>query len=307
MDTDELSSGEIRNGNKIKNFFLAPVIGLNRLTGKLLGEENNRVTKNDILSMVDADSAEIITNTLEYDDLEVSDVMTHRTNVVGVTSDAGIDDIIYAALDKGFSRLPVYRENLDDIIGIIIVKDLLSLVGKSKDELSGFSCKDFLRDAVFVPESSSCTGLFKTFKEKKTAMAIVVDEYGGTAGIVTMEDLVEEIMGNILDEYDKEEVEFKIIGKENGNNKYQINGDADPEEMLELFGHELPDDHEYETVAGFVTDLLGFIPDQSKIEQGERPRLDYKDLHFIVSGMEDNCISRIIAFRKEALNEKEQV
>jgi putative hemolysin len=137
--------------------------------------------------------------------------------------------------------------------------------------------------------------LFRLLKEKKAGMAIVVDEHGGTAGIVTMEDLVEEIMGSILDEYDEEEVDFKKIG----DDKYQIAGDADPDEMLALFGHKLPDNHEYETVAGFVTDLLGFIPEQSEIENGHCPHIDYKGIHFIAAAMEDNCISRIIAFKKE--------
>ena len=300
METDDLSDRKTQI--KPKQFFRAPLMGINRLTGRLLGGDGSRITKSALLSMVDEDSAEIITNTFEFDDLEVSDVMTHRTNVVGVRLDTELDDIIYVALDKGFSRLPVYQENLDHIIGIIIIKDFLSLIGKEKDELSGFSIDDFLREAIYIPESCACTKLFKTLKEKKAGMAIVVDEHGGTAGIVTMEDLVEEIMGSILDEYDKEEeVEFKLIGDE----KYQIDGEADPEEALRLFGHALPEHHEYETVAGFVTDLLGFIPDQSKIENGQRPRVDYKDLHFIVSAMEDNCISRIIAFRRDEINEKE--
>ncbi|MCL2071270.1 MAG: hemolysin family protein [Oscillospiraceae bacterium] len=294
METDELSGNENNNQSKKNRFFRAPLVGINRLTGKLLGGEK-RVTKSDLLSMVGEDGAKIITNTFEFNDLEVSDVMTHRTNVAGIRADAALDDIVYVALDKGFSRLPVYRENLDKIIGIVIVKDLLSLIGKEKDELSEFSIDDFLRETLYIPESCPCTKLLKIMREKKAGMAIVVDEHGGTAGIITMEDIVEEIMGSILDEYDKEEVEFKKIGDE----KYQIEGEADPEEALALFGHKLPANHEYETVAGFVTDLLGFIPEQSKVDKGQRLRVDYKDLHFIVSAMEDNCISRVIAFKKE--------
>jgi len=260
---------------------------------KLFSKEK-KVTEKDILSMVDeATSADIITNVFEFEDLEVKDAMTHRVNVVGVKADAKLDDIIYIALDEGFSRLPVYEENLDNIIGIIIVKDLLSLVGKP--DLSEFSLEKFLREAVFIPESGSCTGLFKLLKEKKAGMAIVVDEYGGTAGIVTMEDLIEEIMGSIQDEYDtEEELEVKQIGDE----KYDIDGESDPEDVLELFGYELPENHEYETIAGFVTDLLGFIPEQANLEEGQTPHVDYKDIRFVVRGMENHCISRIIAFRK---------
>ncbi|MCL1903889.1 MAG: hemolysin family protein [Oscillospiraceae bacterium] len=294
METDDLSAEGIKP--KPRPFFRAPLMGLNKLTGRLLGGDEKRITKSELLSMVDEDSAEIITNTFEFDDLEASDVMTHRINVVGVSIEAKLDDIIYVALDKGFSRLPVYRENLDHIIGIIIVKDFLSLIGKNNEELSEFSLENFVREAIYIPESCACTKLFRTLKEKKAGMAIVVDEHGGTAGIITMEDIVEEIMGSILDEYDKDEVEFKQIDE----NKYQIDGEADPEDALKLFGHELPENHEYETMAGFVTDLLGFIPEQAKIDNGQRPRVDYKDLHFIVAAMEDNCISRIIAFKRIA-------
>ena len=287
-----------------KRIFFAPLIGINNLTSWLLDKvftDDEETTEDAILSMVDEGNEkgfiedtteEIITNAFEFEDLEVSDVMTHRVNVVGISADANPDDIVYIALEKGFSRLPVYRENLDDIIGIIIVKDLLSLIGEH--DLSEFSLEPFVREAVYIPESGSCIGLFKLLKEKKSGMAIVIDEYGGTAGIATMEDLIEEIMGSIFDEYDEVESSVKKIG----DGKYLIDGEIDPEEALELFGLELPDEHEYETFAGMVTDLLGFIPEQARVERGYRPRVNYKELQFIVSGMKDNCISRIIALRK---------
>jgi putative hemolysin len=282
--------------------------GLRKIISKIVG--GDPVTEDAILSMVDAaeesgvieeKGAEIISNAFEFEELTASDVMTHRVNVVGVKAGTTLDDIVYIALDKGFSRLPVYEENLDNVIGIIIVKDLLSWVGKS--DLSAFSLDGIMREAVFIPESSSCTGLFKLLKAKKSGMAIVVDEYGGTAGVATMEDLVEEIMGSIQDEYDGDEddseLDIKSVGKD-GEEKYQIDGEADPEEVLELFGYELPDNHEYETLAGFVTDLLGYIP-----ENDEQPHhADYKDLRFIAVKTEDNCISRVIAFRREKADEE---
>ncbi|MCL2634284.1 MAG: hemolysin family protein [Oscillospiraceae bacterium] len=295
-----------RKRNKTKNLFLAPIIGLHKLTGRTIKKnfpEDSDTVEDVILSMVDAGSesgfiedtsAEIISNAFEFDDLAVSDVMTHRVNVVGIEEDTGLDDVIYLALDEGFSRMPVYKENIDNITGIIIVKDLLSLIGSN--ELDSFSINNFLREAVFVPESQSCTSLFKILTKEKAGMAIVIDEYGGTAGIVTMEDLVEEIMGNIQDEYDEEELDIKKIGED----KYDIDGETDPEDVLELFGYELPDDHEYDTVAGFVTDLLGFIPDEDE----NAPHADYKDIRFVAVGVEDNCISRVIAYRRTPDNEK---
>jgi putative hemolysin len=294
MESDERKQSK----SKIKKVFWAPAVGLHRLLGKILGE-GEKITEDDILSLVDAaeesgviegTGVEIITNAFEFDDLAVSDVMTHRINVVGIESGASLDSIIYTALETGFSRLPVYNENLDNIIGIIIVKDLLSLVGKS--DLSDFSLDSFVRKVEFIPESGLCTSAFKKMKEEKASMAIVVDEYGGTAGIITMEDLVEEVMGNIQDEYDEDEADIEKVGKVE-EEKYKIDGETDPEEVLELFGYSLPENHEYETIAGFVTDKLGFIP-----EDDSKPHVDYEDIRFVVTKMEDNCISRIIAFRK---------
>ncbi|MCL1881547.1 MAG: hemolysin family protein [Oscillospiraceae bacterium] len=297
-----MESDERRQNNNSKRILLSPLILLHKLLGKIISDAP-KATEDAILSMVDAaeeigvieeEGAKIISNAFEFDGLTASDVMTHRVNVIGVKSNTSLDDIIYLALDKGFSRLPVYRENLDDIIGIIIVKDLLSWIGKS--DLSTFSLEETMREAVLIPESGSCAGLFKLFKQKKSSMAIVIDEYGGTAGIVTVEDLVEEIMGSIQDEYDGDEddVDLKIkqVGEKNGSKKYKVDGEADPEEVLELFGYELPENHEYETIAGFVTDLLGFIP-----ENGETHHVDYKDLRLVATETKDNCIHRIIVYR----------
>jgi putative hemolysin len=298
MESDERKPDN--KPNKFKKTLLAPVAGIHRLTGRLLGDDDE-VTEDDILSVVDAagesgaiedSEVQIINNVLEFDDLTVSDVMTHRTNVVGVRADTSLDDVISIALETGFSRLPVYGENLDDITGIIIVKDLLKLIGKP--DLSDFSLGKFSRKAEFIPDSGSCTVAFKKMKEEKASMAVVVDEYGGTAGIVTMEDLIEEVLGNIEDEYDKEENYIEKIE----NEKYKINGEADPEEVLKLFGHKLPDNHEYETLAGFVTDLLGFIPEDNETPH---PHVDYKDLRFVAVGIE-----QFIVFKNKAVLKKDE-
>ncbi|MCL1867280.1 MAG: hemolysin family protein, partial [Oscillospiraceae bacterium] len=291
METDD---SNLRSQSKTAKIFLtvifAPIIGLNYLFEWILSKvfkNRGKVTEDDIHSILDAagesgaiegSEVEIINNVLEFDDLAVSDVMTHRVNVVGISAESTLDDIIYTALETGFSRLPVYNENLDDITGIIIVKDLLCLVGKS--DLSDFSPDGFVRKVGFIPESCSCTNAFKKMKDDKASLAVVVDEYGGTAGIVTMEDLIEEVMGSIEDEYDEEEKQIEKIGED----KYKIDGETDPEEVLELFGYELPDDHEYETMAGFVTDLLGFIPEQNNSEGDENktPYADYEDVRFVV-------------------------
>lgn len=270
--------------------------GINALLKKALGEGYKMATEDEIMSLVDAgaesgeietSSVEMINNIFEFGDMKISDVMTHRVNIAAVEEGVSTDDIVYLALEEGFSRIPVYRNSIDNIIGIILVKDLLCLIGKENSE--NYTAKDFIRQVSFIPESCPCDEAFKQLTESKSGMAVAIDEYGGTAGLVTVEDLIESVMGNIQDEYDDEEVSIKQLGKD----KYQIEGECDPEEVLELFGYELPEDHEYDTVAGFVTDLLGYIPEDTD----KTPHTDYEDVRFVVTEVSDNCISKIIAFR----------
>lgn len=282
-------------------YLLYPLIllerGLSALLKKVLGESFRNATEDDIMSLVDAgvesgeletSSVELISNVFEFGDLKISDVMTHRVNITAVEENTRLDDIVYLALEEGFSRIPVYRESIDNIIGIIIVKDLLCLIGNSEPDK--YTAKDFIRSVIFTPESAPCDEVFKQLTDSKSGMAIVIDEYGGTAGVVTVEDLIESVMGNIQDEYDDEEIGIKKLEED----KYRIDGESDPDEVLELFGYTLPEDHDYDTIAGFVTDLLGYIPEPSE----KPPHADYNDIRFIVTEVNDNRISRIVAFRK---------
>ena len=244
---------------------------------------------------IENSSVELINNVFEFGDLKVSDIMTHRVNIAAVDENASVDDIVYLALEEGFSRIPVFRESIDDIVGILIVKDLLCLVGK--EDPGKYKAKDFIRDVVFLPESCPCDEAFKQLTESKSGIAVAVDEYGGTAGIITAEDLIESVMGNIQDEYDDEEVKIKKIGSD----KYRIDGDTDPDDVLELFGYSLPEGHEYDTIAGFVTDLLGYIPEDTD----KTPHVDYEDVRFVVTDVSDNCISSIVAVRIKPEEKKE--
>ena len=216
--------------------------------------------------------------------------MTHRTNIVGVEKNVSLDDIIYLALDMGFSRIPVYDGSIDKIIGIIIVKDLLCLVGEK--DLSSFNLNDFLRDVIFIPEACPCSDTFQSLTALKSGMAVVVDEYGGTAGIVTLEDIIEAIMGNIQDEYDDEKTEIVKIG----NDQYDVIGEADPEEVFALFDVQLPEEHEYRTIAGFITDKLGYIPEGDEIVP---PSVDYEGVHLVAMQIEDRCIVKVRASKAE--------
>lgn len=305
---------QTNNEHKVARVLLAPLIALNRglsaLLKKALGTNYADVTEDQVRDLVDAlasdddedgieeNSAQMINNIFEFDNLTASDVMTHRTSIVGVDINAiTLDDLIYLALDMGFSRIPVYEDSVDKIIGIVIVKDLLCLVGKP--DLTDFNISDFLRDVSFIPEACPCSDVFKTLTELKSGMAVVVDEYGGTAGIVTLEDIIEEVMGNIQDEYDDEKNDITRID----DNTYDVSGEADPETVFELFGIELPEDHEYETIAGFVTDKLGYIPEGGELVP---PAVEYEGVRLVVLQVEDRTIEKIRVSRTVTEGQQEK-
>ena len=273
--------------------------GLVRLLGYDPNASEEPVTEEEIRMMVDVggekgviedSQKEMINNIFEFKDLTAGDVMTHRTNIVGVDMSVSLDDIIYLALDMGFSRIPVYEGSIDRIVGIIIVKDLLCLVGKSQADLDGFDIRDFVRSVNFVPESCPCSEVFKSLTSLKSGMAVVADEYGGTAGIVTLEDIIEAVMGNIQDEYDDERSEIVKVGED----EYDIDGEADPDEVFRLFGVELPEEHDYETIAGFITDKLGYIPEGDELNP---PSVEYDGVKLVVIQVEDRCILKVHASR----------
>ena len=314
MDADSRSTTTENNEKpkprKFRRFMLGWLVALNKGITKLLksalGTDYMEVTEDEVLDMVDAlaktpnddgddsvieeTSAQMINNIFEFNDLTAADVMTHRTNIVGVEKNVSLDDIIYLALDMGFSRIPVYDGSIDKIKGIIIVKDLLCLVGEQN--LDSFNLNDFLRDVIFIPEACPCSDTFQSLTSLKSGMAVVVDEYGGTAGIVTLEDIIEAVMGNIQDEYDDEESEIVKIGED----QYDIDGETNPEEVFELFGARLPEEHEYRTIAGFIADKLGYIPEGDEISP---PYVDYEGVHLVAVQIEDRCIVKVRASRAE--------
>ena len=164
------------------------------------------------------------------------------------------------------------------------MKDFLRLVDTAKSDT--LYLKDFLHPALFVPETNDCKELFKELTDKKIQMAVVVDEYGGTSGIVTMEDVLESIVGNIQDEYDNEEEEISQISE----NVYSLDGGADLEEVFDLLGLKVPEDSDYDTIGGFIIGLLGRIPDD-----GETPGLEYKNIYFQVNDIEERRIVHLTA------------
>ena len=229
--------------------------------------------------VIEEDQKEMINNIFEFDDIDVGDIMTHRTDMVAVEVTDTIEDLVNLAIEEGYSRIPVYREDPDDIIGIIYVKDFLPFIGKNLP--SNKSLEDIMRPAIYVPESKNCGEFFKEMTASHVQMAVVVDEYGGTAGIVTMEDLLEAIVGNIQDEYDDEEEEISRID----DTTFTVDGTTFIGEVEELVGFEFPEG-DYDTLAGFVLILLGYLP-----EVGDNAV--YKNMRFTVLEMEERRIEKI--------------
>lgn len=232
-----------------------------RLAGRDPGNPPHSVTEEEIRMLVDegeergaieGSEKDMINSIFEFDDRDVSEVMTHRTEVSAVPIEATLDDVAALAIKTGYSRIPVYAEDIDSICGILYVKDLLKYLSRPEE----FSLGRELRRPIYVPQSSSCADVFALLQREKTQIAVVVDEYGGTYGIVTMEDLLETIVGNIQDEFDDEQSPATQI--EEG--VYVLDGSMGISDAERLLALQIPDDSDADTLGGFVTELLGGVP-----------------------------------------------
>ncbi len=263
-----------------------------RLFGFDPNADEEQVTEEEIRMMVDVggekgviedSQKEMIDNIFEFDDLDAGDIMTHRTDMTAIEVTRSLEEVAELAVENGYSRIPVYEDDPDSIVGVLYAKDLLQYVGHSLP--SELTIAKVMRKALYVPETQSCGDLFKAMNESRTQFAIVVDEYGGTAGIVTLEDVLESIVGNIQDEYDDEEEEIKQINE----TTFTVDGITDLDEVNELVGVELPEG-DYDTLGGFVISLLGYLPS----EIGEEPIVaEYENLRFTVLSIDERRIDEI--------------
>jgi len=205
---------------------------------------------------LEEDEQEIITSFVEFKSVLVGEVMTPRVDIVAVPHDISSDKLISIINESGYTRFPVYEENLDKIIGIVHAKDLLQYLQK-KDFTKKLTLAEITRDVLFVPERKKISEMLKEFQQKKMHSAIVVDEFGGTSGLITLEDIIEEIIGEIWDEHDPEEDSIKIISPE----KISVLGKVSVNELNEIMGEKLiPASEDYDTVAGLVINRAGDIP-----------------------------------------------
>lgn len=205
--------------------------------------------------LLEAEEQDMIEGVIEFADKIVREVMTPRTDAVCMEVNSSPQEIIQLIAEKGHSRIPIYKDKIDNIVGIIYAKDLLTTNSDQK------SIKPFMRDAVFIPETKNIEELLQQMKKSKLHMAIAVDEHGGMAGLVTLEDIIEEIIGEIQDEYDHEMSEFVEINKY----KYVVAATLNIDDFAEKINLKVPDDAEYDTVGGFVLSLLGSVPEQGEI------------------------------------------
>ncbi len=204
--------------------------------------------------VVDKEELGMIENVLELSDTSAEEIMTPRTDVVALEVDTDLPTVLKTISRAGHSRIPVYEQNIDNIIGLVYAKDLLSEIGKDEEE---FKLRDKIRKAYFVPETKPLRVLLHEFQNQKLHIAVVLDEYGGTAGIVTIEDILEELVGEIVDEYEQTPSEAMNRIDEN---TVEIDARMYIDDLNDQFDLQLPEDEDYDTVGGFVFSHLGYIP-----------------------------------------------
>ena len=289
------------------SYFLSPiVIVLTHIAGiflRLLGCKSTAklpsITEEELMSMVNLGEEEgviedqektMIGNVFDFDDQLIKDVMVPRMDIIAININSTYGDVIKVIRAEQYSRYPIYNNRIDNIVGILNVKDLAFL-----DSKGDFDIKKFMKKPYYTFEFMNTSELFNEMKNRRTHIAIVLDEYGGTAGIVTMEDLVEEIMGEIADEYDMLTNEIDTIQE----GEYIVDGSTRIEELNELIGTDIESEY-YDSIGGYMIELLGRLP-----RQGES--VEYLNTKFIIENMEKNRVKKIKVLMTEALSDEENV
>ena len=265
--------------------------GLLLLMGIDPDAEEEEVTEEDIRALVDMGEEsgaieeaekEMIENIFEFNNLTAENVMTHRTDVTAIWVDEEWDVILQTIRETGLSRFPVYNEDMDDIIGTLNTRVFLLNMQTEHPR----TLREMIREAYFVPSTVQADMLFRNMQMKKIHMAIVIDEYGGMAGIVTMEDLLEEIVGNIYDEFDPQaEAEITRVDEET----WRISGQAALEDVADALSVELPLEEDYDTFGGLIFSQFTIIP-----EDGSQPEVDCHGLHIVVEKIEDHRVEKAL-------------
>ncbi len=263
--------------------------------------EEESVTEEEIKMMVDQgeekgtiqeDEKELINKVFEFNDITVSEIMRHRKDIFAVDINISGDELMHelSKEEYRYSRIPVYDETIDEIKGVLYVKDILKNIGKRS-----FKVKNIVKDAYFVSQTRLINEVFKELQRNKKQIAIIVDEYGGTAGLITMEDIIEELFGEIYDEYDEEEKEFEKIDE----NTYMLAGNMAIYDVNKILNAEIPEG-DYDTISGFLQEQLGRIP-----EDEETPIVETKKVTYKIQECEDKRILKIKACKNNIEEAKE--
>ncbi len=266
--------------------------------GLELPVESHKLSEDDLLSIITVgtekkifteEEKEVIESALELHEVTVSEIMTPRRDIFAIEKGKTVREVLEIIKGRDYSRIPVFEGSLDNIIGILYIKDIIFLKFEGKEE----KIDRFLRKPYFVPEFTPLLDLMKKFEETKNHIAIVVDEHGTVVGLITFQDILEFIVGDIPEEYEVEEPFFQKINE----NKWRVSGKLEVEILEEDLGLQLPEDYEFDTVAGFILDFLKRFP-----KEGES--FEYQNYRFIIEKMENN---RIISVIVEKLPEKKEV
>ncbi|WP_373598853.1 HlyC/CorC family transporter [Paraclostridium bifermentans] len=220
--------------------------------------------------VLEIEERQIINNVFQFGDMQAKEAMVQRLDMVAINAEDSYEDVISIFKEEQFSRMPVYEESVDDIIGIVNIKDIVFL---SEEEINNFNIKNYVREAFFTYEFKKITELLEEMKKDKSQMAIVVDEYGGTAGLITIEDLVEEIVGEIDDEYDEDDEDIQVIKED----EYIVDGGKKISEVNELIGTNL-ESEEFDSIGGFIIGYLKRLPEENEVIEVDNVRLCIESL-----------------------------
>ncbi len=274
------------------------------IVSKLFGvseKDEEIVTEEEIKMMVDEgeekgsieeEEKKLINNVFEFNDITVSEIMTHRTDIYAIDIEQNVNELVEELDEYKYSRVPVYEGTVDEIKGVLYLKDLLKYV-KSKKNVK---LKTIIRPAYFVPQSKPINEVFKELQKNNNQIAIVLDEFGGTAGLVTMEDILEELVGDIFDEYDEIETEYEKIDE----NTYYISGSVSINDLRKILDVEIPEG-DYETLSGYLQDMLGRIP-----EDEEKPVIETEKVTYKIEEYEDKRILKVKACKNHNIELTEE-
>ena len=280
---------------KVFMIILRPIVGIfniiTKVIFKLLGVDDHGVrpfiTEEELKTMVNVsheeglleiEEREIINNVFEFGDMQAKEAMVQRLDIVAIDVEDSYEEIIELFKTEKLSRMPVYEETIDDIIGILNIKDIIFL---SDEEIKNFDIKEYIREPFFTYEFKKITQLLEEMKKDKSQMAIVVDEYGGTAGLITIEDLVEVIVGDIEDEYDEEEEEIQVISPK----EFLVEGSTKISDVNEVLNINL-ESEEFDSIGGYIIGYIKHIPEENEI-------IEVGKVKFNIESVDKNRIKKI--------------